>query len=133
MSKVKHIVKKLGEHHKELGTLGTMRWLVFAVKFRTLSFITKGKVHVKGEGNIRSRKSNPNLLMKEGRRIFIFATVPYYDIGGGQRSAQLAKMFNLMGNEVFYVYGAESSESIIYHMEIPTIRHLFIDVYREEH
>lgn len=132
MSKVKHIVKKLGEHHKELGTLGTMRWLVFAVKFRTLSFITKGKVHVKGEGNIRSRKSNPNLLMKEGRRIFIFATVPYYDIGGGQRSAQLAKMFNLMGNEVFYVYGAESSESIIYHMEIPTIRHLFIDVYRED-
>lgn len=132
MKKIKYIVKKLGEHHEELGTFGTMRWLVFAIKFRTLSFVTRGRVHIKGEGNIKQRRNNANLLMKDGRRVFIFATIPYYDIGGGQRSAQLAKMFNLMGYEVYYIYGADSSESVIYHMEIPTIRHLFIDVYRED-
>ena len=56
MKKIKYIMGKLGEHRKELGLIGVSRWLAIAIKSCTMSFITKGKVHIKGEGNIKSRK-----------------------------------------------------------------------------
>lgn len=132
MYKVKYLFGKLREHRRELGNLGTVKWLLFAVRFRTLAFLTKGKIFLRGEGNIKREKDDARLIMKNGRRVFIFATVPYYDIGGGQRSAQLAKTFNRFGYEVFYAYAAESSESKIYTMEIPTVRHLNVLNYKIE-
>ena len=132
MRKISYLYKKFYEHKREMGTWKTLRWLVFAIKFRVLSCITRGKINIRGEGNIRRKIKDARLIKKEGRRVFIFATVPYYDIGGGQRSAQLAKTFNLLGYEVYYIFGADSSESRIYNMEIPTVRHLHIDVYRLE-
>jgi GT2 family glycosyltransferase len=48
---------------------------------------------------------------KNNKHIFIFALVPYYDIGGGQRPAQLAKTFNKMGYSVHYIYAYDSSDS----------------------
>lgn len=132
MNKIKYLFKKLKEHYDDLGFWKTTKWLFFAVRFRTLAFITKGKSIIQGEGNIRERKKYDGLIKKDGRKIFIFASIPYYDIGGGQRSAQLAKVFNNLGYEVFYIFGAHSSESIIYNMEIPTVRHLYVDNYKEE-
>lgn len=62
------------------------------------------------------------------RRVFIFSGVPYYDIGGGQRPAQLAKTFNKMGYLVFYLYAYGSNESTPQKdLPIPAVRHLHID------
>lgn len=47
-----------------------------------------------------------NITLKTGRQVFIFAGVHYCDIGGGQRSAQLARTFNDMGYRVYYIHFA---------------------------
>lgn len=47
---------------------------------------------------------NPSFTLKHEKQIFIFAGVPFYDIGGGQRSAQLARIFNSMGYTVYYIH-----------------------------
>lgn len=47
---------------------------------------------------------DPGLGLKREKQIFIFAGVPFYDIGGGQRSAQLARIFNSMGYAVYYIH-----------------------------
>lgn len=41
---------------------------------------------------------------KRGKQVFIFAGVHYCDIGGGQRSSQLARILNDMGYSVYYIY-----------------------------
>lgn len=66
---------------------------------------------------------------KTTRQFFIFASVPYYDVGGGQRSAQIANTLNNMGYRVYYIYGFESSESKREEMYIPCVKHLHIDQY----
>lgn len=69
---------------------------------------------------------------KTGRQIFIFGSVPYYDVGGGQRSAQMAKAYNEMGYRVYYIFGFDSSESKREEMHIPAIKHVHIDQYSVE-
>lgn len=69
---------------------------------------------------------------KNGRQVFIFASVPFYDVGGGQRSAQLAKTYSEMGLRVYYIYGFDSSESKRENIFIPTLKHVHIDQYSVE-
>ncbi len=64
---------------------------------------------------------------KEMRTVFIFASVPFYDVGGGQRSAQMAKIFNNLGYQVHYIYGFECNEENVPDMFIPTNTHKMID------
>lgn len=64
---------------------------------------------------------------KNTRQIYLFCGVPYYDIGGGQRSSQLAKTFNKMGYDVYYYYAYDSNESVKYDLILPTIEHKYID------
>lgn len=71
-------------------------------------------------------------LAKRGRRFFIFAGVPYYDVGGGQRFAQIANVLNNMGHTVFYIYGFESAESKREKMYIPCVRHICLNDYSVE-
>ncbi len=66
-------------------------------------------------------------IKKENKNIFIMATVPYYDVGGGQRSAQLAKIFNRLGFNIYYIYAFSSSEKNIPFMEIPVTYHKYIE------
>lgn len=47
---------------------------------------------------------NSSFALKREKQVFIFAGVPFYDIGGGQRSAQLARIFNSMGYAVYYIH-----------------------------
>ena len=54
----------------------------------------------------------PVSAQKDGGQIFIFAGVPYYDIGAGQRCAQLAKTFSQMGYRVYYYYVLSALESV---------------------
>lgn len=64
--------------------------------------------------------------IKETKKIFIFASVPYFDVGGGQRSAQLAKTFNTLGYDVYYIFGFECTEEDVPEMHIPA-KHFYID------
>ena len=48
--------------------------------------------------------NNADGTFKNGKQVFIFAGVHYCDIGGGQRSAQLARTLNDMGYSVYYIY-----------------------------
>lgn len=61
------------------------------------------------------------------QNVFIFGTVPYYDVGGGQRSSQLSKIFNMMGYAVNYIYAFDSSESKIFNISMPVVLHKCID------
>lgn len=61
---------------------------------------------------------------KANKHIFIFAMVPYYDIGGGQRSAQLAKTYNRMGYLVHYIYAYDSSDTGRRDDYLPVTKHL---------
>ena len=55
--------------------------------------------------------------------------MPFYDIGGGQRSAQLAKTLNKMGYSVHYIYAAEASDRGERVTDIPVIRHVALSDY----
>ena len=71
--------------------------------------------------------NNPNLKLKETKSIIIFSSVPFYDVGGGQRSAQFAKAFNTIGYKVYYIYAFPCTEENIPDMFIPTVLHEHID------
>lgn len=64
---------------------------------------------------------------KNTRQFFIFAAVPYYDVGGGQRSAQLCSTLNAMGYRVYYIYAYPCSESAPPQMYIPALLHRSLD------
>lgn len=53
-----------------------------------------------GHGEVEKIEVRP--LQQE--TIFIFAGVPFDDVGGGQRSAQLARVFAKSGFKVYYIY-----------------------------
>ena len=65
--------------------------------------------------------------LKELPNVFIVASIPYYDIGAGQRCSQLAKTFNKMGFNVNYLYAYKSSENTKFSIEMPMSSHIFID------
>lgn len=70
---------------------------------------------------------NNKFKLKEGTSVVIFASVPFYDVGGGQRSAQFAKTFNTLGYRVYYIYGFPCTEENIPDVFIPAVAHKFID------
>lgn len=72
------------------------------------------------------------VIAKKNRQFFIFAGVPYYDVGGGQRFAQIANVLNSMGYTVYYVYGFDSAESKRPTMYIPCVKHVYLDDYSVE-
>ncbi len=72
-------------------------------------------------------KDNSNIILKSKKSIYIFGTVPYFDVGGGQRSSQLAKIFNKLGFAVYYIYAYECTEGNIPLMSMPLVMHQYID------
>jgi GT2 family glycosyltransferase len=68
----------------------------------------------------------PSQKTKVNKHIFIFGMVPYYDIGGGQRSAQLAKIFNRMGYLVHYIYAYDSTDTGKRDEYLPVAKHLSV-------
>lgn len=97
---------------------------------KSRDILKKLKLNIKAYREKSNGLTNANLIKKTGHKIFIFGTVPYYDIGGGQRSAQLTKIFNKMGYSLYYIYGFKSSESEIFNIEIPAIKHKYIGEYK---
>ncbi|NMB92522.1 MAG: glycosyltransferase [Parcubacteria group bacterium] len=62
------------------------------------------------EISILGNQLNNSLGSNKEKNVYIFSGVPYWDIGGGQRSSQLTKTFNIMGYSVHYIYAFESSD-----------------------
>ncbi len=66
-------------------------------------------------------------LLKDKRSIFIITGVPYYDVGGGQRGAQLAKTFKKMGYNVHYFYANFTQDKKNPNIVISANTHAFVD------
>jgi GT2 family glycosyltransferase/SAM-dependent methyltransferase/glycosyltransferase involved in cell wall biosynthesis len=71
-----------------------------------------------------------NPAMKANRRIFVFTGVPFDDIGGGQRAAQLTRVLLERGERVTYVYAYRKWEGGVPVESTFTtegLTHLFLD------
>ena len=117
IQRITRIMQKIKESIREYGLLGTLAWLWNCVVFKICVVfklrLPNGTESIKWpdfDEYILSREEKKYLTMKEGRKVFILAGVPYYDIGGGQRCAQLAKAFNRLGYRVYYYYAFPSGD-----------------------
>ncbi|MBR6509511.1 MAG: glycosyltransferase [Clostridia bacterium] len=118
------MVNKILNHFKNHGLFSTIAWLynciLFKFRMRNVKSVDFEEIEIdKSEKKFLTPKSKPN--------IFIVASIPYYDIGGGQRCSQLAKTFNIMGYNVIYLYAFKSSESVRFDLSMPMAKHIFID------
>ena len=130
MANISYYARKLKGHYREKGVIGGTVWFARAVRFRTKMYVAKKlKIDLNNEGNLNESVVPKYHIPKTEKRVFIFGTVPYYDIGGGQRSAQLAKTMNSLGYRVYYIFGTHSSESVVHKMEIPTLVHKYVGDY----
>lgn len=117
-------IKKIINHIKEYGVGKTIKWIykyimlkINHLKVRSIDFV-----------NIENNELEKNNgYLKELPNIFIVASIPYYDIGAGQRCSQLAKTFNKMGFNVNYLYAYKSAENTKFSIEMPVSSHIFID------
>lgn len=117
-------LKKINNHIKEDGLFETINWLINCASFR----IKKRTVKSYDFNGIKSKKNIEKFCIKKDKpNIFIVASIPYYDIGGGQRCSQLAKTFNKMGYNVNYLYAFKSSESTKFNLEMPMSSHIYIN------
>ena len=105
--RIAHIVRKIKGSIDDYGFRGTVEWLWNCVLFKFRKTFKKKELN--GPDSIKwpdfdeyilSKEEKKYLTLKEGRKVYILAGVPYYDIGGGQRCAQLAKAFNRLGYRV---------------------------------
>ena len=118
------IIKKILNHIKEYGLSDTISWLFNCIAFK----LKKGKVKSIDFDEVKINKKEEEFLTKKQQpNVFIVASIPYYDIGGGQRCSQLAKTFNKMGFNVYYLYAMKSSESKIFNLPMPMSSHIYID------
>ena len=117
---MKRYINKIKNHLGKYGFKETLSWLYNCVKFKIIQLKSVKKDF------LYDVRDNRNFIKKNGNRVFIFGTVPFYDIGGGQRSSQFAKTFNKMGFEVFYIYAFKTSDTIVYNIENPCVLHYFI-------
>lgn len=121
---MKRIINKIVRYKKEHSLIETISWLwnCFIFKLRKLKPVSGNYLKTK-----LSKNEKNTVVLKSNSKVFIFANVPYYDIGGGQRSSQLAKTFNKMGYPVYYIHGFKSNESKIHTLNMPMIMHSYID------
>lgn len=114
------MIDKITYYYKNNGFINTVKWLIC----KPYNIIKK-KINI--NKCINSKSGNIKDISKiKDKKVFIFAGVPYFDIGGGQRSSQLAKEFNKLGYDVIYIYNNPSNESKIYKLDFPTVIHKYI-------
>lgn len=74
-----------------------------------------------------SEKEKQFVVPKTGRTVYIVTASSYYDTGGGQRGAQLARAFNRMGYKAKFLYVYISSDPQKGDYRFPLETHRFID------
>lgn len=128
MNKIKNLIKKTKNYYQYYGFKKTCNAIWYHVKikiFKRKVCIDMTEKYKNFDLNIKEKKECA--IYKKNKNIFIFATVPYFDVGGGQRSAQLTKIFNKMGFSIYYIYAYESAESDIPMISIPAVYHKYIE------
>lgn len=117
------MIKKIITHLKDNGLKDTAVWAYRGIKFR----INKPKITLDDFDKFNlTDEEKKYVTLKKCHNIFMIANIPYYDIGGGQRCSSLAKTFNQMGYNVYYLYAFASSESKKFSLTMPMNMHLFI-------
>ena len=115
--------KKIINYPKNHSGGETFDWITNNIK-RRFNKLKKNNVNF---NDIKLNKKNiKSMILKQNHNVFIFGNIPYYDIGGGQRSSQMAKTFNKMGYPVYYIYGFESGEQKIHRIPMPLNLHNYI-------
>lgn len=116
------MIEKVKTYYKNHGLIKTIKWTMSRLNNKIRLKINAYKTVNSKEGNDKNK-----IKIRTKERVFIFASVPYFDIGGGQRSAQLAKVFKEKNFDVFYIYGLKTNESKIHKMDYPTVMHKYIN------
>lgn len=101
-------------------------------QFDDLEYVKSCLKQAAAQDGIADVMQTDAVRLKTTDHIVIFASVPYYDVGGGQRSAQLARSFNALGCQVHYIYGFPCTEKNVPDMLIPANEHRMIDEVDEE-
>lgn len=121
-------IQKIKKYYSENGLKETIKKV-----YRYTSFKIKVKNPSKSNTVYKlSKKERQDIKIKTSRKIYIFTNIPYFDVGGGQRAAQLAKTFNNMGYEVQYFYVFESSETVKHNMLLPVTVHKKVSKIKKE-
>lgn len=116
---MKSKIKKVKEYFEENGLKETIKKV-----YRYTSFKLKVKNPSKSNTVYKlSKKEKQDIKQKTKKKVYIFTNIPYFDVGGGQRAAQLAKTFNSMGYLVEYYYAFNSSETVKHTMLLPVAVH----------
>lgn len=116
---MKSKIKKVKEYFEENGLKETVKKV-----YRYTSFKLKIKNPSKSNTTYKlSKKEKQDIKQKTKKKVYIFTNIPYFDVGGGQRAAQLAKTFNSMGYLVEYYYAFNSSETVKHTMLLPVTVH----------
>ncbi len=130
MKKVVRISRTILRLLKENGFRDTCHMMLNYVKIKIDRTLNKKTDFFETE--IPKKELN-YLIPKMGKRVFLIAAIPYYDIGGGQRCSQLAKTFNKMGYEVKYFYSNHSCDPMDPKISIPTSTHAYINEKAEDY
>lgn len=112
-------IQKVKEYYTENGLKETVKKV-----YRYTSFKLKVKNPSKSNTVYKLSKTEKQVITtKTEKKVYIFTNIPYFDVGGGQRAAQLAKTFNNMGYQVEYYYAFNSSETVKHSMLLPVTVH----------
>lgn len=112
-------IQKVKEYYTENGLKETVKKV-----YRYTSFKLKVKNPSKSNTVYKLSKTEKQVITtKTEKKVHIFTNIPYFDVGGGQRAAQLAKTFNNMGYQVEYYYAFNSSETVKHSMLLPVTVH----------
>ena len=111
MHKLTELLKKMKMHLKEEGLNETFHIIVRYVQLQCQNQKVKNTDYWKKE---------------EGPVVNIVTAIPYYDIGGGQRSSQLTKTFHRMGYSVRFFYAEYSYDEKLENVYIPASAHMRI-------
>lgn len=117
---------KIKNFYHEYGLVDTIKWLMK----KTINKI-RLKINIYKSTHSKLGNNKEKIKNRSGKRLFMFAGVPLFDIGGGQRSAQLSKYFNDLGYDIFYIYALPTSESKIHKMNYPTVLHKYVNRFKE--
>lgn len=124
MGKFQRTINKTINYYKQYGLKRTCGAVWYQVKIRLFKEKTYVDMYDKYKNfDLNLLPKDDNCIYKNTKNIFIFGTVPYFDVGGGQRSSQLAKIFNRMGYSVYYIYAYECAETNVPMVSIPATYH----------
>ena len=124
MSKIVKLILAAKRNMQEIGIKDTIFKIGRYMRVRIKKSIKRKADYLELKNPLGEKKY---VTMKPSPVVYIVAGIPYYDIGCGQRCAQLAKTFNKMGYCVNFLYGTGSLDSIKKDLVMPVSMHTVIN------